>query len=196
MIRQATSVDAPILSRLIIQAMGDLAAKFVNSSDPLMAGGLFERFAALTANQYSYENALVWEDENGVCGMITGYDGACLHQLREPFFRHISRVYKFDQLLEDETQPGEYYIDCLSVLPQSQGKGIARQLIKALVDHAAQLGHSAVGLLVHKSNAQAKKLYTRLGFKVLDRRVFVGDVYEHLQYRIDVADNGTHQKPL
>ncbi|HEY9195601.1 MAG TPA: GNAT family N-acetyltransferase [Mucilaginibacter sp.] len=189
MIRQATSADAPILSKLIIQAMGDLAVKFVNSSDPLMAVGLFEHFAALTANQYSYENALVWEDENGVCGMISGYDGACLHQLREPFHLYIARVYRFEQILEDETQPGEYYIDCLSVLPRSQGKGIARQLIKALVDHAAQLGHSTVGLLVHKSNAQAKKLYTRLGFKVVDQRVFVGDVYEHLQYRIDLADN-------
>lgn len=74
MIRQALPGDAPLLSPLVILAMGDLAAKFINGNDPAKAVPLFEKSIALPANQYSYENILVYEDESGVCGMIIGYD--------------------------------------------------------------------------------------------------------------------------
>lgn len=181
MIRQATCTDAPQLSKLIILAMGELAVKFVNGKAGEEAR-LFELFAAQTGNQYSYENTLVWEDETGVCGMIIGYDGARLHQLRAPFLQHIKLTYGFEQPVEDETQAGEYYIDCLSVLPGQQGKGIGKKLIKALTEEAAVKGYFTTGLLVNKDNAKAKALYSSLGFDVADTRKFMGDVYEHLQY--------------
>ena len=86
--------------------------------------------------------------------------------------------------IEDETQAGEYYIDCLAVFPGYRGKGIAKKLIKALCDKAASANFNTVGLLVVKSNPKAKKLYLELGFTTVDERTFVGDVYDHLQYQI------------
>lgn len=184
MIRQAAPADAPTLSQLIMLAMGNLAPKFVNGRDAGEAGSLFELFAGKTGNQYSYQNALVYEDANGICGMITGYDGAQLQKLRAPFVQHIKTTYGFEQLVEDETQPGEYYIDCLSVLPNQQGRGIGKKLIRALIDCAADKGYFTTGLLVSKGNPRAKVMYTKLGFKVVDERLFVGDVYQHLQYEV------------
>jgi ribosomal protein S18 acetylase RimI-like enzyme len=184
MIRQALPSDASSLSKLIILAMGNLAAKFVNAKHSGDAASLFELFARQTGNQYSYENALVYEDENGICGMITGYDGAQLDKLRTPFLQHIKTTYGFEQPLEDETQCGEYYIDCLSVFPGHQGKGIGKKLIKALIREAVDKGHFTVGLLVSKGNPKAKAMYADLGFKVVDERLFVGDMYEHLQYEV------------
>lgn len=182
MIRQATATDAPHIAPLIILAMDTLAAKFANSNAPQTIVNLFNMFAGQTGNQYSYENALVYEDETGICGMILAYDGARLNELREPFLQYTIAHLGFNGQPEDETQPGEYYIDCLAVKPEHQGRGIAKQLIAALIGKAAQGGHKTIGLLV--SNPLAEKLYTALGFKEMNKVTLLGGVHKHLQYRV------------
>jgi ribosomal protein S18 acetylase RimI-like enzyme len=178
MIRNASANDAPQLARLIMLAMGSLAGKFV--INPLDTFPLFEHFARLKQNQYSYENILVWDD-GGIQGMISGYDGAHLKMLREPFLEYIRSAYGLVIQPEDETQPGEYYIDCLAVFPENQGKGIGKKLIAGLADYAVALGHTKMGLLVNHSNKVAAKFYGDLGFYVAEERFFMGDVYHHLQ---------------
>jgi ribosomal protein S18 acetylase RimI-like enzyme len=184
MIRPAQPTDARAIAHLIILAMGKLAAKFANSSDEQKQLALFERFVALTGNQYSYTNILVWDEAHEVCGMIMAYDGAKLDELRSPFLQYTTTQLGFTGQPEDETQPGEYYIDCLAVNPGHQGKGIAKKLINALFDRAAELNHQTVGLLVSKGNDKAKKLYTDLGFEVKGDKALLGGVHEHLQYQI------------
>jgi ribosomal protein S18 acetylase RimI-like enzyme len=182
MIRQATHADASGIAQLILLAMGNsLAGKFANSDDPEVAKDLFTRFAGSTGNQYSYENVLVWEADGTVCGMIAAYDGGKLDEFRAPFLTYIRTVLGFVGAPEDETQSGEFYIDCLSVLPQYQGKGIGKSLIKALFERAAQLGHKTVGLLVSKGNDKAKKLYEGFGFEVVGEQPLLGGVHFHLQ---------------
>ncbi|MET3978976.1 ribosomal protein S18 acetylase RimI-like enzyme [Mucilaginibacter sp. UYP25] len=181
MIRQATPADAPAISRLIALAMGPLAAKFANSDDPAKALELFERFARLTGNQYSYTNILVWDEQGETTGMIMAYDGAKLDDLRKPFLDYTRTQFGFAGTPEGETQPGEYYIDCLAVFPGHQGKGIAKKLITALFGRAKELGHHTVGLLVDKGNDKAKKLYTDLGFTEQGEKRLLGGTHYHLQ---------------
>jgi ribosomal protein S18 acetylase RimI-like enzyme len=185
MLRPAIPSDAPHLARLIILAMGDLADKFVNSPSDKIP--LFEHFARLKNNQYSYENMLVWDD-GGVQGMINCYNGAALHVLRAPFLEYISSNYNILVQPEDETQAGEYYIDCLAVDPQHQGNGIGKKLIIGLANIAQAKRHGKLGLLVKKDNLAAIKLYTTLNFKVVDDRIFMGDIYHHLQ--LDMEEPG------
>ncbi|MBD1366745.1 GNAT family N-acetyltransferase [Mucilaginibacter sp. ZT4R22] len=185
MIRPATPADAPAIAQLILLAMGNaLASKFANSDDPAVAEALFTRFAGLRGNQYSYENVLLWEENGDVCGMIAAYDGAKLDELRTPFLNYTRQQLRFTGTPEDETLSGEFYIDCLSVFPQYQGKGIAKSLIKALFARAAKLGHQTVGLLVSKGNDKAKKLYTGLGFEVVGEQALLGGRHYHLQYQL------------
>ncbi|TSD67761.1 GNAT family N-acetyltransferase [Inquilinus sp. KBS0705] len=186
MIRPAQAHDAPAIAQLILLAMGNaLAAKFANTTDTTLQLNLFERFAAQTGNQYSYHNILVWDDnEDGVCGIIIGYNGGQLDALRQPFLNYTRTVLGFSGTPEDETQPGEFYIDCLAVNPQQQGKGIAKKLIQALFERAKEHGHPTVGLLVSKGNDKAKKLYTDLGFKIAGEKSLLGGFHYHLQYRI------------
>ncbi|MCO5934136.1 GNAT family N-acetyltransferase [Mucilaginibacter sp. RB4R14] len=184
MIRQATPADAPSISRLIILAMGKLAAKFANSYDPAKPLELFERFAKLTDNQYSYTNILVWDEQGEAAGMIIAYDGAKINELRKPFLDYTRSQLGFTGTPEDETQPGEYYIDCLAVNPDKQGKGIAKKLITALFNRAAELGHDTVGLLVSKGNDKAKRLYIDLGFEEQGEKQLLGGLHYHLQYKI------------
>ncbi|MBD1393230.1 GNAT family N-acetyltransferase [Mucilaginibacter glaciei] len=184
MIRPANTLDAPRIAPLILLAMGDLAAKFANSSDTSVQLALFERFIALKGNQYSHQNILVWDEGTGVSGMIMAYDGAELDKLRRPFLQYTRSNQGFTGQPEDETQPGELYIDCLAVDPTQQGKGIAKKLLKDLIAKAAALKQPAVGLLVSKGNDKAKQLYEGMGFKVQGEKTLLGGTHYHLQYSL------------
>ncbi|AMR31300.1 hypothetical protein A0256_07610 [Mucilaginibacter sp. PAMC 26640] len=185
MIRPATPYDDPALAQLIILAMGNsLAGKFANSGDMTVITALFEKFTALPGNLYSYRNILVWQEDEQICGMILGYDGAKLYDLREPFLEYTRAELGFRGTPEDETQADEFYIDCLAVFPQHQGKGIAKDLIKALTAKATSLGHHKMGLLVSKGNDKARKLYEQLGFKMVGEKSLLGGSHYHLQYAI------------
>ncbi|MCD0490056.1 GNAT family N-acetyltransferase [Pedobacter sp. MC2016-14] len=181
-IRQALPEDAAQIARFIIQAMGSLAKKFAGTSNPSAINALFEHFAAQPANQYSYENTLVYEDENAIYGAITAYDGADLEVLRSPFLAYVKANGASVFSPETETQAGEYYIDCLGVSAEKQGQGIGKKLILGLIEKARTLGHHKVGLIVSKDNPQAEKLYARLGFDVVDKKQFMGEEYLHMQY--------------
>lgn len=186
MIRLATPSDAPDIAQLIILAMGKaLAGKFANSNDPAVYTALFEKFAAMPANPYSFENILVWEATAVICGMILAYDGADLDQLRKPFLAYTRAKLGFTGMPEDETQSGEFYIDCLAVFPDFEGKGIAKKLIASLIVKADRLGHHKVGLLVSKGNEKAQELYNKLGFVIVGEKSLLGGSHNHLQYKIN-----------
>jgi len=179
MIRPATPNDAADLAPLIILALGHIACIFAISDDPHDAIPLMEQFIGSEGNQYSYENTLVYEDENGIAGSIIGYDGAQLHALREPVLKVI-RASDPGFTPGDETEAGEFYIDCVNVEPARQGQGIGKKLISALCDLASSRGFSCVGLIVDKVNPQAKTLYEKLGFRKAGEKDFMGHRYDHM----------------
>lgn len=183
MIRAALPTDAHAIARLIILAMDDLSEKFTGSSDPNEAISLFEMFAAQSGNQYSYEKTLVYEDEQGVCGMINAYNGAELEALRAPFLAYLDKAYGIKHNPDDETEPGEYYLDCVSVAPDRQGKGIGKKLILAMIEYARQHQQYTTGLIVNKDNPKAEKLYIAMGFKVVKEKDFMGGKYLHMQHQ-------------
>ncbi len=181
-IRPALPDDYVPVSRLIVQAMGNLACTFSNSDNPAKAIPLFEYFFQKKSNQYSFENTFVYVHNKKIIGSIIGYDGSSLKIFRTPFLSYISEHYGVKDLkIEDETSAGEFYIDTLSVFPEYQGKGIGSQLISALCSNAKANKHRKMGLLVSEKNQMAKNLYERMGFKVLGKQNLIGGMYEHLQ---------------
>jgi len=182
MISQAKKGDYKQVAPLIVQAMEDLACFFANTKEPEMAIPLFEHFFQLPANQYSYENTLVYKNNGQIVGSITGYDGALLDSYREPFLNYISKYYTTKNIsLEKETQKGEYYIDTLSVSPSHQGHGIGSKLIVAMKDIAVKKGLDKIGLLVDKNNLKAKQLYSDLDFVAVGEKKVAGSSYVHMQ---------------
>ncbi len=180
MIRPAKPEDYTQVASLIVKAMSGLAMKFTQSSDLKKAIPVFEYFFRQKENQYSFENTLVFEENGEILGSITGYGGEKLHQLRQPFLEYLLQNFGFSQTPEDETEPGEFYLDTVSVLPNHQGKGIGRRLIEAMIEHAKEKGFDKVGLLVDIENPLAKKLYEQIGFKVIKTKNLMGGKYEHL----------------
>lgn len=179
MIRQATQQDAPAVAPLLVLAMGHIAGIFAKSDRYEDAIPFFETFFEKEDNQYSYVNTLVYEENNTVLGSVTGYDGARLAELRQPVLDRL-RESDPDFTPGDETEAGEFYMDCVNVDTDHQGKGIGKKLIQAFCENAGQLGFERVGLIVDKINPDAKKLYEKLGFYVAGEKDFLGHRYFHM----------------
>lgn len=71
-------------------------------------------------------------------------------------------------------EEGEAWIYGFSILPEYQGKGIGRNVLRKIVNEQNELGHS-VHLEVETKNAHALKLYESVGFKA----VHAQDYYEY-----------------
>jgi ribosomal protein S18 acetylase RimI-like enzyme len=183
MIRQATPDDAPAVVPLLMSAMGHLAAIFAGTDDVDEIGSVFRLFFQMDLSQYSYANTLVFEEDHVIVGSITGYDGARLHELRQPVLDRLF-LKEPDFELGDETGAGEYYVDCVSVDPAHQGRGIGKQLIKAFCGLAAAKGFAQVGLIVDQTNPSARKLYADLGFRIAGEKLFQGHRYDHMVFTV------------
>lgn len=181
-IRQASPKDYPFVAPLIVQAMEDLACTFVNTNNTEKTYPLFEYFFQQPKNQYSFENTLVYLENEVIAGSIVAYDGALLPKYREPFLEYIATHYNVKNLvIENETMGGELYIDTISVYPSHQRKGIGKKLLNAIQIKGKAEGHKKIGLLVDLNNPNAKKLYSALGYESVGTKQLGNGVYEHLQ---------------
>jgi ribosomal protein S18 acetylase RimI-like enzyme len=182
-IRKATSTDAKDIATHLLFAMEDIVYKFIGEENTEKANGFMLHFAARPNNQYSYENCWVAEVNNSVVAVIIVYDGARLVKLRGPVVEFTRSKFNPEFQPEDETQAGEYYIDCLAVNPDQQGRGIGTKLLEFVIDEYVNKQGQTLGLLVDEVNPNAKRLYLKLGFKSVATKVVFAKNMEHLQIK-------------
>ncbi|MCK0114427.1 GNAT family N-acetyltransferase [Gelidibacter sp. F63206] len=182
-IRKAKREDSLAIATHLLLAMEDIVCEFIGQKDPNKAKDFLIHFIAQEHNQYSYQNCFVAEDDHEVIAAVNIYDGSQLIQLRVPISQYIKIHFKTDFNPEDETQPGEYYIDSLGVNPNQQGKGIGATVLKFLINYYVNQNGKTIGLLVDEENPKAKKLYLKLGFKSVGQKILVGKRMEHLQIK-------------
>jgi ribosomal protein S18 acetylase RimI-like enzyme len=182
-IRRAKKEESGIIASYIFLAMEDIVYRFIGEASAEKAFGLLDSLVREENNQYSYENCWVAASEGKIIAAAIVYDGARLIELREPVARKIASLFNRDFHLEDETQVGEYYIDCVGVHPDHQGKGIGSELFQFLINEYVHRKNETLGLLVDKDNPDAKKLYLKLGFEVVGEKTLAGKKMEHLQYK-------------
>lgn len=181
MIRQALLSDAAAIATSLMLPLEKILYKFMGKKDYEEAYQLLLYFVKRENNQYSYQNCIVAEHEGNVVAALNYYDGGKLIVLRQPVLDYVRGHYNPDFNPEDETQPGEYYIDSLGVNTIVQGKGIGSQLLQFLIDRYVVGQQETIGLLVDDKNPDAKRLYLKLGFKSAGRKTLLGHQMEHLQ---------------
>ena len=181
-IRPAKASEAHIIAKLINLAMLEITFQFIGKEDKQEADNFIAKFVAQENNQYSYQNIYVLEENNQILGQISIYDGALLHALRKPILKDILNSYGIDYTPADETQAGEIYIDTFAVHPSTQGKGYGKKLLDFAIDKFVKEETKVLGLLVDNDNPNAKRLYERLGFKVVNEIEIFGKKMEHMQY--------------
>jgi ribosomal protein S18 acetylase RimI-like enzyme len=99
--------------------------------------------------------------------MLVAYSGNDAHLLDEPFLAQLRRrsPSMAESAIVREAQDGEYYLDALAVAESYRGQGIAKRLMTAAEQRAAELGFDRTALIVEAYNDRAYKLYTASGYK-------------------------------
>jgi ribosomal protein S18 acetylase RimI-like enzyme len=75
--------------------------------------------------------------------------------------------------------PAPYIIECVAVLPEARGRGVAKHLMKALLERGAQHGFSHAGISVTLGNEAARRVYESVGFEMY---VTYGEAYFNGEY--------------
>ena len=80
-LRRATIDDSAAIARAVTMAFGEDMTRRLCGDRGVE---IFERIVRLDNTQYSYRNTIVCTVDGVVAGAICGYDGARLHELRQP----------------------------------------------------------------------------------------------------------------
>ncbi len=180
-IRKGKAEESSIIASLIFLAMEDIVYYFIGERVREKAIQFLSGLIRQTNNQYSFENCWVIAVENNIIAAAIVYNGADLDALRKPVLEKIKLEYNRDLILDDETEAGEYYIDCIGVDPAWQGKGMGAEIIAFLTDEFVVRQNQTLGLLVDKNNPGAKRLYLKSGFEMIGEKKLAGKEMEHLQ---------------
>jgi ribosomal protein S18 acetylase RimI-like enzyme len=70
-----------------------------------------------------------------------------------------------------------WILECIAVVPEARGRGVAGRLLAALIAEGCRRGHSHAGISVTNGNAPAERAYEKHGFKL------------HIQYGADYFDD-------
>lgn len=184
-ITPAQRTEAPLIAPMIMEAMNlDCCQWFAGPKHTLNDfQQLMTRLVAMDSSQYSYRNTLAAHVGGELAGILVGYDGGQLHQLREAFVSEARQTFGIDYSgMDDETNAGEYYLDSLCVAKKFRGRGIATRLLKAGIERGRRMGLPATGLLVDAGNPRAEQLYLRVGFEAVGGATWGSHPMHHLQY--------------
>lgn len=83
-------------------------------------------------------------------------------------------------------------IECVAVVPEARCQGVAKTLLRALLDRGRALGHSAAGIAVTLGNEPARRVYEALGFQmyVTYGAAYFGDAFPGtIKYRVGLAEH-------
>lgn len=187
-IKRACKEQANAIARLIMQAMNYDCCRYYAGPGHTLDDfeKVMTRLVEDENSQYSYTNTHVAVTDSGeVAAVCVTYDGAQLHSLRRAFIQAAKEAFGRDYSnIDDETAPGELYLDSIAVDERYRGRGIAKELLRVAAGKAAEMGIPAVGLLVDKGNPLAEQLYIKAGFKYVNDSSWGGHPMKHLQYII------------
>jgi ribosomal protein S18 acetylase RimI-like enzyme len=117
---------------------------------------------------HSYRSAIVAEYNNEVVGMALSYPSR-FHGVTEEMkgFFPAERLEHFKHFFSARVEDS-LFLDALGVLPEFRGKGIGTELIHLTEKKAVENGHTVVSLMVFADNTEARRLYERCGFAVVE----------------------------
>lgn len=181
-IRPATKKDATFLGRCVCEGIGYEIFEKETELNTKIASGLIP-LAAREDTLYSYCHAIIAEVEGEVAGAMISYPAEHYHEMRNISFKEIPELRELDlEAMPDEAGAGEFYLDTLAVLPKFRRRGIGEGLMQTRIAWAEEhFPELQISLLVDPENFNGQRLYTRLGFKIIDRNVIA---FNHLYWKM------------
>ena len=181
-IQWATKDMAPEIADLIMMAMTDECCQYFCGEGHGLDDFRKMMISLVEADvsQYSHKNTFVAVVSGRVVGVAVNYDGGRLKRLRRAFIAAAKEYLGKDHTdIDDETQPGELYLDSLAVLPEYRRLGIGKKLVMATKKRSERM-HLRLGLLVDKDNPEGEAFYTSVGFQYEGDSQWGGHSMKHL----------------
>lgn len=179
---KANKAQASEIAWLIMEAMDyDCCRNFAGPHHTLNDfHEMLTELVEMENSQYSYRNTLCAMVGDDIAGMLVGYDGKDLLELRKAFISKAKeRLGQDFSGMDEETKAGEFYLDSLCVKKEFRKHGIASALLREAINlHGGQ----PVGLLVDVTHPWAERLYVALGFRFVNNAMWGGHQMRHLQY--------------
>lgn len=149
---------------------------------------ILERLTACeerTDTLYTHARTRVAEIYGTPVGALLSYPGEFYKELKEKTFREFWPAF-FQQFSDDdpETDPGEYYLDSLAVLPAFRHQGIGRALMKDGMRIGQSLGFTRIALVADSEMPHLVSLYESLGFVLEEHRHAFGTDFVRMVYTI------------
>ena len=132
--------------------------------------------------RYGYENAWVCERNGKIAGVFFGYSSKWETLIDGPLqasmLKHGVPMDAIAQ--ENESLPGEWYLDTLVTNPKFRRQGVAREMLNAASQIALKEGHKTIALNCETDNIPAYNLYQKMGYKAKTQIVLSGHIYWHM----------------
>ena len=165
MIKQAQKNNITNISTLIFNAILNIANTLTGEEKEEKILETLDFYIKMDVNRLSYNNIYTYEIENQIVGLILAYNSNDVKKLDKPILEHLKTKNIYLDSFEKECFEDEFYIDTVSVSPNFQGRGVAKELFLFVEEKAKELGFDKISLLVDFENPKALALYEKLGFK-------------------------------
>ncbi len=160
LIRQATREDVPFVAQCMLASVDLYDFKHESVENEIAL-----KVCSLDDTLYSWRNARIAEVGEVPAGCLISYDGGTYLENRERTFRYFREAGRSMDDSEEETGPGEFYLDSMAVRPEFRGYGIGHCLIKDAISAGRNLGFSRFSLIAECSKPDLRCYYAELGFK-------------------------------
>jgi len=180
-LRVATSEDALPVARLVYEAIHDIAYQLTGETTEEQAIAALAELFRRPGNRFSAKQVLVAEEDGRVAGMILCYHGSEADKLDAPLAERLrQRTGNPSPAIDKETDEDEYYIDSIAVFPEFRGRGIAKALLEAAEQAAADSGWERIALNVEYGNDRAASLYRAAGYAADKTIAINGSPFYHM----------------
>ncbi|EJW15953.1 GNAT family N-acetyltransferase [Paenibacillus alvei] len=185
MIRKAIPEDSKSIIPLMMEAIGTIAYELSGTTNIEDTIEILEQYYLQSGNRLSWENCIVWEQDQVPVGYGLAYPGYKLVELDRPLEARLSAMQGKPVQLVKETEGEEYYLDSLAVHASQRGMGVGTKLMKAFEEEAVQLGFHTTSLIVNVDNTRAKQLYETQGYAADGIIISIaGEDYEHMVKKV------------
>ncbi len=180
MIRAAKPEDKHAIAELSYIIWQDMELPIVQRFDKAQVISWLEQCIAEIPYRTYYKNVRVYEEEGTVMGCIVTYYGKDEMTLEQNWLKlDLPKEAKAigTPLPLQEAEDDELYIETVAVFEAYRGKGIATQLMKAVIEDPK---YRKISLSCDLVNTGAMLLYERLGFKREGKIDLYGHDYYHM----------------
>lgn len=184
-IREARAEDAPFLARISLIATRahvgwGLYDVVLGQSDDEMLATLARLATTRPRFFHHYSRRLVAEVDGIPAASVAGFPNT--EAFRQTFVPALHEVLGADGLAEvaERRAPwltcaidppeGAWVIELVGTLPEHRGRGLAAQLLAAILERGRELGHSEAAITYEIGNEAAGRAYRRAGFDVFAER--------------------------